>query len=273
VLTDTHCHLDSEAFHDDLPAVIERARQAGVRCILAPGIDLTSSQNCVRLASENADIYAAVGIHPTDEDLLQPNTLENLRALAHNARVVAIGEIGLDYYWVLESWYRTRQQETLQAQLRLAGDLGKPVVLHCREQGDTEGGPCMDDLLDILGQWLQDGVQKPPNPGVLHSFSGDLASARRAIDLGFLIGVTGPVTYRNAASRRALIGALPLESLLIETDAPYLAPHPHRGKRNEPAYVTHIADKIAEIQSRQKEEVAAVTSENAARLFLWGETA
>ena len=273
MLTDTHCHLDSETFNDDRSAVLARARAAGVRRILAPGIDLISSQNCVRLASENPEVYAAVGIHPTDEDLLQPNSLENLRALAQDPRVVAIGEIGLDYYWVLESWYRTRQQETLQAQLRLAGELGKPVVLHCREQGDTETGPCMDDLLDILGQWLQDGVQKRPNPGVLHSFSGDLASARRAIDLGFLIGVTGPVTYKNAASRRALIGALPLESLLIETDAPYLAPHPHRGKRNEPAYVAHIADKIAAIQSRTKEEVAAVTAENAARLFSWGEPA
>ncbi len=187
--------------------------------------------------------------------------------------MVAIGEIGLDYYWVTDPNQQARQRETLSAQLHVASELGKPVVLHCREKGDAEYGPCIDDLLRILAEWLRETHPSSPHPGVLHSFSSGLNAARRAIELGFFIGVTGPITYKNAASRRETIAALPLESLLIETDSPYLAPQPHRGQRNEPAYVAHIADKIAAIRSRQPEEIATVTAQNAARLFSWGESA
>jgi TatD DNase family protein len=147
------------------------------------------------------------------------------------------------------------------------------VILHCREQGDAEGGPCAEDLLSILSDWSRERSAMSWNPGVLHSFSGSLADARSAIEMGFCIGVTGPITYKNADSRRQTVAALPLEHLLIETDAPYLAPQPHRGKRNEPAYVAHIADKIAAILSISLQEVVAVTAQNAARLFSWGETA
>ena len=273
MLTDTHCHLDSEAFNADRPAVIERARKAGVGRMLVPGLSLGSSLDCVRLASENPEIFAAVGIHPSDGGPLEAHSIENLRKLARKPKVVAVGEIGLDYYWITEPDQQARQRETLVAQLHLAAELGKPVVLHCREKADAEYGPCIDDLLRILAEWRSERHLSSPHPGVLHSFSGGLEAARRAIELGFLIGVTGPVTYKNAASRRQTIAALPLESLLIETDSPYLAPLPYRGERNEPAYVAHIADKIAAIQSRQPEEIAAVTAENAARLFSWGESA
>lgn len=272
MLTDTHCHLDAEAFNADRSAVIGRAIEGGLSHMLTPGINIASSRECIRLASEHPAVFAAVGIHPTDDGILEAGSMEGLRALAGQPRVVAIGEIGLDYYWVHEPDKQAKQREALQAQLRLAAELGKPVILHCREKGDADSGSCMDNLLQILEKWRSQSVPGAPHPGVLHSFSGDLAAARRAIDLGFMIGVTGPITYKNAAGRRELIAALPLDDLLIETDAPYLAPHPHRGQRNEPAYVTHIADKIAAIQSRTPEEVAVVTSQNAARLFAWGET-
>ncbi len=273
VLTDTHCHLDSGAFDADRSAVIERALSAGVIRMLVPGLSIQSSTDCVRLASENPAIFAAVGVHPTDEGPFGADSLQRLRELAALPKVVAIGEVGLDYYWVHGPDEQARQRETLRAQLRLAAERHRPVILHCREKGDAESGACIDDLLGILTDWLHETDPQPAHPGVLHSFSGTLDAARRTLDLGFLIGVTGPVTYKNAVSRREMIAGIPLDALLIETDAPYLAPDPHRGQRNEPAYVAHIADKIAAIQSRTPEEVAAVTADNAARLFSWGETA
>ncbi|HEX8990462.1 MAG TPA: TatD family hydrolase [Anaerolineales bacterium] len=273
MLTDTHCHLDSQAFEADRGAVIRRALDAGVTRMLTPGLNLASSQACADLAVEYPSIFAAVGWHPTEPATPDASTIAQLRELAARPRVVAIGEIGLDYYWVRDPGEQSDQRDLLRAQLHLATDVRKPVILHCREQGDAAGGPCAEDLLSILGDWLSESGEAPMNPGVLHSFAGSLSDARRAIDLGFYIGITGPVTYKNAENRRQTVAALPLERLLIETDSPYLAPHPHRGKRNEPAYVAHIADKIAAILSISPQEVVAVTAQNAARLFSWGETA
>ncbi len=273
MLTDTHCHLDSEKFHADRSAVIRRALDAGVGRMLAPGVSVESSKDCVQIASENPAVFAAVGVHPEDGGAFSPISLEEIRVLAAQPKVVAIGEIGLDYYWVHDPAQHAQQRELLKQQLRMASELQKPVILHCREKGDAACGPCIDDLLAILEKWLVETPAALPHPGVLHSFSGGLDAARRAIELGFLIGVTGPVTYKNAAARRELVAALPLNCLLVETDSPYLAPEPHRGQRNEPAFVAHIADKIAAVQSRTSQEVAVVTAENASRLFSWGETA
>ena len=194
---------------------------------------------------------------------------------SNSSKVVAIGEIGLDYYWnaaTLEI-----QKKLLQRQLDLATHLGLPVILHMREARDTQSGQCAIDLLDILEVWIT-GLRRTKSPlaerpGVLHSFSGSLETARRAIRLGFYIGVTGPVTFRSAQSRQAILATLPLERLLLETDAPFQAPHPCRGKRNEPSYITLIADKIALLHSRTVAEIAAATSANATRLFAWKETA
>ncbi len=252
--------------------MIQRALEAGVARMLAPGLNLVSSRACVAIAAEYPSVFAAVGIHPMEPASLDVNAVAHLRALAGRTKVVAIGEIGLDYYWVRDAVEQSKQRDILREQLRLAAELRKPVILHCREQGDAEGGPCARDLLSILSDWSTERGEMLQNPGVLHSFSGSLADALHAIEMGFCIGVTGPITYRNADNRRQIIAALPLERLLIETDAPYLAPHPHRGKRNEPAYVAHIADKIAAILSTSPEEVVAVTAQNAARLFSWGET-
>jgi len=268
-LTDTHCHLDFNKFDPDRSAVLERAARAGVERILIPGLTLTSSRAAVKLAESHPMLFAAVGIHPTETSNVERSTLEQLRNLAQHPKVGAIGEIGLDYYW--DAAPHDLQQRALQAQLDLAAELGLPVVIHLREKGDAPDGPCASDLLNILEKWgtglRSRGEALAERPGVLHSFSGSLETARRAIGLGFYIGVTGPVTYRK--DRQELIAALPLERLLIETDSPFLAPAPHRGKRNEPAFVALIADKIAALHQCTIEQVAIATSANANSLFGW----
>ena len=294
-LTDTHCHLDLENFDLDRAAVLERAAQAGVVHILIPGLSLPSSRSSVKLAKSHPMLSAAIGIHPTEAATWNESSSNELSTLASGAsggfgtsetsdpsntsgsssRVVAIGEIGLDYYWDSES--ATLQKNILRIQLDLAAHVGLPVILHMREAKDTLHEQCAGDLLQILEIWIA-GLRLGKNclverPGVLHSFSGSLETARRALRLGFYIGVSGPVTFRNAHTRQEIVASLPLDHILIETDAPFQAPRPYRGKRNEPSYVRLIADKIALLHSLTIEEVAAVTSENAGRLFAWKETA
>jgi TatD DNase family protein len=273
-LTDTHCHLDLETFDGDRDAAIRRAQEKGVVRILIPGLTPTSSQAVVKLAQSHPILYAAVGIHPNEASTwVDKESLGILHHLALNPKVVAIGEIGLDYYWNATS--DANQQEMLKDQLDLAGEIGLPVILHTREKNEGVSGKCAGDLLKILEDWvgwLRSTHNKlAQHPGVLHSFSGSLEDAQRAIQLGFYIGVTGPVTYKNAEERRRMIVNLPIERLLIETDSPFLAPQPHRGERNEPAFVSYIADKIAQIQTRTPQEVASATAANAAQLFSWGE--
>jgi len=273
VLTDTHCHLDLHQFDEDRTAVIERAEQAGLVRILIPALSVTSSLSTIKLAESRPILFTAIGVHPNDSLTWDNASISALRELSANPKVVAIGEIGLDYYW--ESAPHDHQQHVFREQLELAAELELPVVIHLREKGDAAGGPCAEDAMSILEDWVaglgpeKDALRK--NPGVLHSFSGSLATARRAIGLNFYIGITGPVTFKNAKRKQEMVAQLPLHHLLIETDAPYLAPHPHRGKRNEPAFVYEIADKIAGLQSRNQEEVAIATANNAARLFSWGE--
>lgn len=271
-LTDTHCHLDLEKFEADRTQVLDRALQAGLTRILIPGITLHSSRQIVKLAESQPSLFAAVGVHPNDANTWDPQTIPALQELAVSLKVVAIGEIGLDYYW--EAAPRPQQQKVLQEQLNLAAALQLPVVLHVREKGDAPDGDCAHDMLNILEEWVSRlRVEKNPlahAPGVLHSFSGTRQTAEKAIDLQFYLGVTGPVTYKNAETRQQVIASIPLERLLIETDAPYLAPHPQRGKRNEPAFVIYTAEKIAILHSKTLDQVAETTSANAARLFAWG---
>jgi TatD DNase family protein len=273
LLTDTHCHLNWNKFDDDRTDVIARAKTAGLVRLLVPGVDLRSSKEAIHLAESEESIFAAVGFHPTDLDKFSEQAYADVQELAKHPKVVAVGEIGLDYYWVKEADKRVVQREVLKRQLAFAAAVSKPVIIHMREEGDAWFGQASTDLLEILSEW-QNGLaaQGHPlveRPGVLHSFNGSLETAQRALELGFFIGVTGPVTYKNAEEKRRIIGQLPLKRLLIETDSPFLAPVPHRGKRNEPAFVGEIADKITELKSRNLEEVAAVTTANAARLFLW----
>lgn len=288
MLTDTHCHLDFEKFDPDRPAVIQRALETGLSRILIPALDWDSSLAAVELARTHPALFAAVGFHPTDAEKWDKSSYVNLKNLIiestsspleqqaarlHN-KIVAIGEIGLDYYWVREPEKQAHQRDVLKQQLQLAQEVSKPVVIHMREADDAWFGQASIDLLDILAEWQGDlQAQAHPlaeSPGVLHSFNGTLDTAQKAIALNFFIGVTGPVTYKNAEEKRQIIRQLPLDRLLIETDAPFLTPVPHRGKRNEPAFVAHIADKIAEIHMTTREQVAKRTSDNAARLFGWG---
>jgi TatD DNase family protein len=272
-LTDTHCHLDLHQFNEDREAVIERAKAAGLVRILIPALSVTSSLSLLKLAESYPMLYAAIGVQPNESLTWDNASIPTLRELAVSPKVVAIGEIGLDYYW--DSAPHDHQQRIFREQLDLAAELELPVVVHLREKEDANNGPCYEDALDILEEWVTglgpDKEALRENPGVLHSFSGSLETTQRAIDLNFCIGITGPVTFKNARYKQEMVAQLPLENLLIETDAPYLAPHPHRGKRNEPAFVAEIADKIAGLQTRDQEEVATVTTRNATRLFSWGE--
>ena len=274
-LTDTHCHLDMNQFDADRADVIQRAASTGITRILIPSVTVTSSRAVVKLADSNPILFAAVGVHPNEADSWDGQTIAALKEfVAESLKVVAVGEIGLDYFWSKSP--RDEQIPILKEQLHLAEELELPVIIHSREKKDAAEGQCFEDLLAVLGEWIQ-GLQSrnetlAKRPGVLHSFSGSAEIANRAMGLGFLIGITGPVTYRNAKNKQQLVGNLPLDHLLIETDSPYLTPEPHRGERNEPAFVSHIADKIAEIKSRTPQDVAVATSENAARLFSWGES-
>jgi len=260
-LVDTHAHLDFSQFDADRPSVIERAKATGVAAILNVGADLPSSQRAVALAEEYDCIYAAVGVHPHDAKKLDGAALAELRELAGHPKVVAVGEIGLDFYRDLSP--RDVQRRAFQAQLAWAAKLGKPVIIHDRD--------AHDEVMDILADWAV-GLKASPldgRPGVLHTFSGDLAMAERAMDLGFFISISGPVTYQNARQLPGIVRMLPLTHLLVETDCPFLAPHPHRSKRNEPAYVRLVAERIAALRNIPLDDLAEATTANARRLFEW----
>jgi TatD DNase family protein len=273
MLTDTHCHLDYDKFDPDREEVLARAADSGLGRILVPGLDHSSSLHAVQLAETHPIVYAAVGFHPTDLDKFSEQSFDEVKELAQHPKVVALGEIGLDYYWVKDDKLRAWQRETLKRQLAFAGSVNKPVVIHMREENDIWFGQASVDLLEILSEWHEElSEQNRPlaeKPGVLHSFNGNLETAQKGLACNFYIGVTGPVTYKNADEKRNIIRQLPITQLLIETDAPFLTPVPHRGKRNEPAFVTYIADKIAEIHMTTREQVAEITTANAARLFGW----
>ncbi len=267
-LTDTHCHLYFDAFDADRDAVMANARRNGVQVMLSLGVDVASSRATVALAEQYDGLYAAVGVHPNDAAKAWQGepTLEALRTLASSPKVVAIGEIGLDYY--RDRTPRLTQWHVLRQQLDLAADLGLPVSLHNRE--------ATQDLLGILQEWVTDlreeGNPLAERPGVWHAFGGSEAEGRAAFEMGFLLGIGGPITFKNAPERRRVVAALPLEALVLETDAPFLAPHPYRGRRNEPAYVRLVAAQLAELHGLSLEDVARLTSQNAQKLFRWRET-
>ncbi len=270
-LTDTHAHLYWDRFNEDQDEVIARAKEEGLTRILVPGTTLETSLASVKLAESHPIVFAAIGVHPTDALIWAENTKNELLKMARSPRVKAIGEIGLDYYW--DRAPHSVQKEILQKQLSLAEKVNLPIVLHLREKNDAPEGSCAVHLLEMLEKWVS-GLRSGAHPlakcpGVLHSFSGTCEIAEEAIALGFMIGVTGPITFKKMFQRREMIASLPLENLLIETDAPFLSPHPKRGKRNEPAYVRFVAEKIAEIHGKSTREIAEITTANATRLFNW----
>ena len=277
-MIDTHCHLDFESFHDDVAEVVARAAEAGVTRLIVPALDLDNAPAVLALAERFPGVYAAVGVHPNSAAGWRDEWLAALRELAQHDKVVAIGEIGLDYYW--DKTPPPTQHRALTAQLELAVELGLPVIIHNRDasedvvrllkvvadaQGARFQGPGAREEHSSLapGPWNLASILR----GVLHSFSADWATAKAALGLGFYLGFTGPLTYKKADALRAIAARAPLDRVLIETDAPFLAPQPFRGKRNEPAHVRLVAERLAEVRGVSLEEVAAATTANAVELF------
>ena len=257
MLIDTHCHLDWSAFDSDRDEVIRRAVDSGVTRMITIGVDVASSRRAIELAEQYAAVYAAVGVHPNDCAGFDTALLNEIRSLARHPKVVAVGEIGLDYYWHMVD--HDTQTRAFQAQLELAAELHKPVIVHSRDAAP--------DVISILEQHIT--RHSSLITGTLHSYFDDLEIARRAFDIGFFIGVTGPVTFKKAEHEREVVRQVPLEQVLIETDAPFLAPVPYRGQRNEPAYVRYVAEMIGKVRDLPYEQVTRQTTENAGRLFGW----
>lgn len=254
MLIDSHAHLDMEEFEADLGEVLKRAMESGVREIVSIGIDLNSSAKALELAWKYDFIHSTVGYHPHHADQVDGGVLKDLADLARDPKVVAWGEIGLDFFRRLSP--PQSQIEAFERQLDMAGELGLPVIIHDRD--------AHEQLYEILRK------KRAPLKGVIHCFSGDYALARLFIDMGFYISIPGTVTYKKAVRVQDVAARIPLDRLLVETDAPYLAPVPHRGKRNEPAFVTYTAREIARLRNMDFEELALATSQNARTLFKLG---
>lgn len=249
---DTHCHLDMAAYKTDLNDVIFRAQNAGVSKIVTIGIDLQSSEKAIELASQYNCVYATVGVHPHDAKDFNSETEKKLRQLALQDKVVAYGETGLDF--VKEYSPKEIQLDVFKWQVLIAKDLHLPLIIHDRETHEH-----IYQILKENGPF--------PEGGVIHCFSGDASDARRFIELGFLISIPGVVTFNKAELLQNAVYEIPLESLLIETDGPFLAPVPKRGKRNEPSYVLYTAAKVAELKGISLDELVTQTTLNAIKIF------
>ncbi|MGB9619538.1 MAG: TatD family hydrolase [Armatimonadota bacterium] len=267
-MIDTHAHLNDPKFASDLDEVVSRAKVAGVDRIVVCGYDLPSSRNAVEIASRFDGVFATVGVHPHDAKTLSRAGLEELRELARAPKVIAIGETGLDFHYDFSP--RDMQIEAFAAQVELAQEIGLPIVVHSRESSE--------ETFEVVAS------ASPAAGCVFHCFSGDEDFARRVVESGFYIGIDGPITFqtrsrnggdmgpaasapRQGGKLRRVVETTPLDHLVLETDCPYLAPVPHRGKRNEPAYLVYVAEEVARIKGICVEELDRVTSENARRLF------
>ncbi len=263
-LVDTHCHLDARQFEGEaLSSLLDRARQAGVRRMVNIGTQLETSRASLALAERHAPIYAAVGVDPNDGEGFDEAALAELETLAGSPKVVAVGEIGLDYHW--DRLPRSEQARIFRLQLDLARRLELPVVIHSRDADE--------DTAAILVDWAERaraaGVYRDRPAGVMHCFAGDLALAERLHAAGLLISLAGIVTYPSAEQTRQVATGMPASALVLETDAPYLSPQPFRGRRNEPAHVRATAEHVAGLRGESLEELSRATSANAARLFGW----
>jgi len=252
MLIDSHAHLDMKQFDSDRDQVIDRAVSAGVGHIITVGIDIISSRNALNLTTHYPSIFATAGIHPHNADNINKDDLEEIVLIAQQDKIIAIGEIGLDFFRNRSA--RQNQIEVFTQQLDIAMSLDLPVVIHDRE-AHTE-------TVSILSSFKQNGVN-----GMIHCFSGDYELAKTFINLGYYISIPGTVTYNNASQIQDVVRRIPLKRLLLETDAPYLTPTPYRGKRNEPSYIIHTAQKIAKLQGISFEEVSYQTSKNVCQLF------
>lgn len=251
MLFDTHAHYDAEQFDPDRDQVLEALPSRGVSLVVDPGCDIPSSRAALALAEKYPFLYAAVGYHPENCAPYRPEELDILRDMARHPKVVAIGEIGLDYYWE-ENPPKELQQQVFRRQMALAEELDLPVIVHDRE--------AHADALAMVREF-------PRVRGVFHCFSGSAEMARELVKLGWMVSFTGVLTYKNARKALDAAEAVPLDRLMIETDSPYMAPVPHRGKRNDSGYLIHICEKLAEIKGISPEECARITLENGKRFF------
>lgn len=249
---DTHVHLNADQYDEDLKEVIDRALESNVTKMIVIGFDRKTIERAIALAEQYDFIYAVVGWHPVDAIDCTEEDLRWIEELAAHDKVVGIGETGLDYHW--DKSPRDIQQEVFRKQIRLAKKVKLPIIIHNRE--------ATEDVLRIL---KEEGAEEVG--GVMHCFGGSVETARESIAMNFMISLGGPVTFKNAKKPKEVAEAISLDHLLIETDAPYLAPHPYRGKRNEPSYVPLVAEEIARLKGISIEEVAAATTKNAEQFF------
>ena len=252
MLFDTHVHLNDDQFKEDIEEVIKRAQEAGVSSMVVVGFDRATITRAMELIEKYAFIYAAIGWHPVDAIDMVDEDFAWIEELSSHPKVVAIGEMGLDYHW--DKSHRDIQKEVFRKQIRLAKKVKLPIVIHNRE--------ATADIVDILKEEHAEEVG-----GIMHCFSGSPEVAKECLNMNFYISLGGPVTFKNAKKPKEVAEEVPLDKLLIETDCPYLAPHPYRGKRNEPAYVKLVAEQIADLKGLTFEEVAAATTQNARKLF------
>ncbi|NMH67756.1 TatD family hydrolase [Bacillus sp. RO3] len=252
MLFDTHVHLNADQFEEDLDEVVSRAREAGVENMVVVGFDRPTIMRAMELIEQYEWLYASIGWHPVDAIDMKEEDLAWIEELSQHPKVVAIGEMGLDYHW--DKSPKDVQKEVFRQQIQLAKKVKLPIVIHNRD--------ATQDIVDIL---REEGAEEVG--GIMHCFSGSPEIAQECVDMNFYISLGGPVTFKNAKKPKEVAKAIPLEKLLIETDCPYLAPHPYRGKRNEPSYVKLVAEQIAELKGISLEEVEKITTENAKKLF------
>lgn len=264
MLIDTHCHLNFNSFNNDLKDVLDRARIAGVMRMVIPAIDVSTSTEVVELCQRFTQLFPAIGIHPNDASDFSLRDVDRLHQIARESEVVAIGEIGLDAYH--HDVDMKQQMIAFEAQLDLADELDLPVLIHNREA---------DQMIEQeLEKWLarkKSSSDRQGNVGIMHSFSSTLDFANTVMKMGFSIGASGPVTFKNASDKREIFRNIPSDRLVFETDAPFLTPHPYRGKRNEPSFLMFIAEEFSRLWELPLDQVHAITTSNAARIFKWNE--
>lgn len=252
MLIDTHVHLNADHYDEDLDEVIERARDAGIEKMVVVGFDRKTIERTMKLIDEHSDVYGVIGWHPVDAVDCTDEDLEWIEELSKHEKIVGIGETGLDYHW--EKSPKDIQKEVFRKQIALAKRVNLPIIIHNRES--------TEDCVEVLKEENAGEIG-----GIMHAFSADENVADEILDMNFYISLGGPVTFKNAQLPKDIAVHVPLEKLLVETDAPFLTPHPYRGKRNEPSYVKLVAEKIAELRNMPYEAFAKATTENAERLF------
>ena len=260
-LVDTHCHLNIMQSEHNLDEIIDNAINNDVFRIMVPGIDLDSSLEAIRIAERYDLVYAAIGYHPNDANKWDKNSFTQLHELTQHPKVKAIGEIGLDFY--REYVPQSVQMQVFGEQLRLSEETGLPVIIHSRN--------ALDKVFDILSKWNKFSMLNDANQyaGILHAFEGNFEQAKFITKHNFFIGIGGPVTYKNSHAKHEIALGIPIESILLETDSPFLSPHPHRGQPNEPANIKLIAEKIAILREKPLKWISEETSKNANRIFAW----